>query len=67
MTASPDIEELMTAEEVADMLRVRAKWVYEAVRRGEIPCVKVGRRYVRFQRAAIQEWISNGGNQEQAS
>lgn len=56
MSVSPDIEGLLTVEEVADILRVRPRWVYEAAARGELPRIKVG-GYVRFHRADIERWI----------
>ena len=33
------------ADEVAAMLRVGRNQVYQAIRDGEIPCIRVGRRY----------------------
>ena len=54
--------DLLTAEEVAELLRVRPRWVYDAARRGEIPCVRLGRRYVRFERSVIEAWVRGGGS-----
>ena len=53
-------EELLTADEVAALLKVGKKWVYGAVRRGKFPHVKVG-RYVRFSKVQVDEWIRAGG------
>lgn len=38
-------EQLLTADEVADMLRVSTMTVYRLIRRGELPAVRVGRSY----------------------
>ena len=47
---------LLTAEEVAAMLRVPQSWVYGAARNGNLPAVRAG-RYVRFDRRDIEAWI----------
>jgi excisionase family DNA binding protein len=36
----------MTVEEVAELLGFGRTATYDAVRRGEIPCIKVGRKLV---------------------
>lgn len=56
MTVSPDRDGLLTVEDVAAILNVRPRWVYEASARGDIPRVKVG-GYVRFHREDIDKWI----------
>ena len=38
-------EQLLTAAEVADDLRVSTMTVYRLIRRGELPAVRVGRNY----------------------
>ena len=60
--ASPiDEPPLLTAKEVADLLRVKPTTVYEAAGQGRIPCVRLwtGRRkaLVRFRRADIERLI----------
>ena len=47
---------VMTAEEVADLLRVRADWVYEMARRGVLPSYKLG-KFRRFGRADVLAWL----------
>ena len=54
--------QLLTAEEVADFLRVKPATVYEWAKSGKIPASKVGRLW-RFQREQIEEWVRNGGLQ----
>lgn len=48
---------LLTAEDVAQILRVPRTFVYELARRGELPTVRVGERYVRFRDDALRRWI----------
>jgi excisionase family DNA binding protein len=50
--------ELMSAEEVAEMLGMGQHWVYEQARRGRIPVIKLG-RYMRFRRASIERWLDD--------
>jgi excisionase family DNA binding protein len=38
-------DNLLTAAEVADRLRVSTMTVYRLIRRGELPAVRVGRNY----------------------
>lgn len=57
------IPKLLTAEEVAEMLRIPKAHVYELARRGKIPCTRIG-RLVRFPQARILEWIESGGTDD---
>ena len=56
-----EASELLTAEEVADLLRVKASTVYDAVTRGRMPAVRLwtGRRrsLLRFRREDIEQFI----------
>lgn len=63
MDTTVEIETLLTPEEVADRLKVKASWVYQAAQRDALPSVKVG-RYVRFREADIAKWIADGGYRE---
>lgn len=47
---------LLTADELAAVLRVRKSWVYAATRSNAIPHVRLG-RYVRFRADAIEAWL----------
>ncbi|MBV9465591.1 MAG: helix-turn-helix domain-containing protein, partial [Solirubrobacterales bacterium] len=42
---------------VAEVLGVRASLVYALARRGELPTVRIGERYVRFRSETLVEWI----------
>lgn len=48
--------QLLTASEVADLLRVPTSWVYLAAREGSLPSIRMG-RYVRFDHRDVDEWI----------
>jgi excisionase family DNA binding protein len=49
-------DEVLTADEVAEMLRVPRSRVYLAARNKEIPSFSVG-RYVRFRRSRVEAFI----------
>lgn len=58
MTAVPpeSVEQLLTVEEVAAVLRVSRRWVYEAVQRGELPARHFG-KYVRVRPVDLAGFI----------
>ena len=59
-TSSTSRPEVMTADEVADLLRVNRKTVYAAFKKGEIPG---GRRLgatIRFSRERVLQWLADG-------
>ncbi len=51
----PDI---LDADQVAEMLGLNRKTVYEAVHKGQLPCRRIGRRLVFF-RPALVAWLSH--------
>lgn len=51
---------LWKAEDVAALMRLPLASVYELVRSGSIPVVRIG-RLVRFEQDQIAAWISSGG------
>ena len=55
LRVDPD-DPLMTAGEVALLLRVTTAWVYAQTRARKIPHVSLG-RYVRYRRSAVLAWI----------
>lgn len=57
---------LLTADEVAEMLRVDKSWVYAATRSGRIPHIRLG-RYVRFNEDAVIEWMLSLSEQSSRS
>jgi excisionase family DNA binding protein len=54
---------MLTAPEVAQLLRVKPARVYELARLGMIPCLRIGRQ-VRFAEESLREWIACGGSTE---
>lgn len=51
---------VLTVDEVAQLLRVNRKTIYEAFGRGEIPGGRRIGRTIRFARAAILAWLEQG-------
>jgi excisionase family DNA binding protein len=51
-------EPLLTASQAAELLSVRRSWIYEAVRSGQLPCLKVG-RHIRFTRPRLEAWLES--------
>jgi excisionase family DNA binding protein len=47
---------LLRPEEAAALLSVKVSWVYDAVRTGKLPCLRVG-RHIRFTRGMLEEWL----------
>jgi excisionase family DNA binding protein len=47
---------LLTAAEAAQLLSVKPSWIYEAVRAGTLPCLRIG-RHIRFTRSMLEEWL----------
>jgi excisionase family DNA binding protein len=56
---APVTGRLLTADEVAVVLGVPRTFVYSLARRGELPTVRIGERYVRFRAPALDRWISD--------
>lgn len=48
--------ELLTLEEMAEILRVKKSWVYARTRDGSIPHLKIG-KYCRFELDKVLAWI----------
>lgn len=49
-------EPLLDATGAAELLTVKPSWVYEAVRSGRLPHLKIG-RHIRFLRTDLEAWI----------
>jgi len=50
-------EPFVTAEELADYLKVTPRTVLRIVERKELPAIRVGRQW-RFRREWVDEWLS---------
>jgi excisionase family DNA binding protein len=49
---------LLRPEQAAELLSVKTSWIYDAVRTGNLPCLRVG-RHIRFTRAMLEEWLQS--------
>ena len=47
---------LQTPDEAAALQTVKTSWIYEAVRTGRLPCLRLG-RHIRFTRGMLEEWL----------
>jgi excisionase family DNA binding protein len=48
---------LLRPDEAAHLLSVKTSWVYDAVRAGRVPCLRVG-RHIRFTRHMLEHWLA---------
>jgi len=55
-SGAPLSEPLLDAVAAAHLLGVRPSWVYESVRAGRLPHLKVG-RHLRFLRHDLEDWV----------
>lgn len=51
-------KQLLTPDEVAEMLQIARKTVVVMTREGRIPCIRLG-RVLRFDPAEIDRWIDS--------
>ena len=49
-------EPLLTPADAAGLLVVKTSWIYEAVRDGRLPCVRIG-RHIRFLRSDLERFV----------
>lgn len=59
MTSQESVAEVLTVEEAAVMLRIGRSAAYEAVRRGQIPALRLGRK-LRVPRRAVVRILEEG-------
>ena len=57
MAIDPSTPDYLTTNEVADLLRIRERKVYDMARSGEIPCVRVTGKLL-FPRDRIERWLN---------
>ena len=60
MTKLPSV---LTVEEMAEVLRISRGSAYEAVRRGEIPAIRIGRRFI-VPRTALERMLGEAESAE---
>lgn len=58
-----DTTTVLTVEEAAKLLRIGRTAAYEAVKRGEIPSVQIGRS-LRIPRAALERMLAQASQEE---
>jgi excisionase family DNA binding protein len=51
------MKNLLTVKELSEILRVKAKTLYQWAELGQIPCVKLN-KCLRFEKEDIERWIS---------
>lgn len=49
---------LLRPEDAARLLAVKPNWIYEAVRDGRLPCLRLG-RHIRFTRSMLERWLAD--------
>jgi excisionase family DNA binding protein len=49
---------LLRPEQAAALLAVKTSWIYDAVRTGKLPCLRVG-RHIRFTRPMLETWLEH--------
>lgn len=47
---------LLRPDQAAELLAVKTSWIYDAVRTGRLPCLRIG-RHIRFTRAMLEDWL----------
>jgi excisionase family DNA binding protein len=52
-------EKLMTISELADLLSTSKSTIYQSVYHRRIPCVKINKKTLRFDPAAIRAWLES--------
>ena len=52
---------LLTAKQLADAWQMPLARIYELARTGVLPVIKIGERQIRFDEAALRDWIARGG------
>ena len=56
--------QVLTADELAELLGVNRKTIYEAASRGEIPHRRLGRRLI-FERGTVLRWLRQAAPSEE--
>lgn len=51
-------EKLLTVEDLAEYLQVSTKTIYRMLRRGRVPCYRVGNQW-RFRKETIDKWLDH--------
>ena len=62
---SPGGEQLLSMKKVADQLGVPVAYARDLGRRGELPVVRVGPKYVRVRQSVLDAWITQREDRQQ--
>ena len=57
-------EKLLKVADVGELLDLKRARIYELCREKAIPFILIGQRQYRFSQTALQNWIENGGSQQ---
>jgi len=60
-TSTNTAPQLLTAQEVAELLKTNTQVVYRLVRSRELESVNLGERMLRFTESSVNEFINRGG------
>jgi len=63
MTTLADFPEILTTDEIAKALRVSKHTIYEEVRSGRLPVIRISDRVWRFSKWAVEKWIESQQNE----
>ncbi len=58
------MEKLLTAEDICDILNTKIERVWALAREKDLPCVRLGKRQMRFDRQAVERFIASGGSKD---
>ncbi len=58
------MEKLMTAEDISELLNVKLDRVWALARGKDLPCVRLGKRQMRFDRQSVEQFIAAGGSKD---
>ncbi len=61
------MERLLTANDIADLLNTKLERVWALAREKDLPCVRLGKRQMRFDRQAVEQFIASGGSKDGAA
>ena len=51
------MEDIITYEQASQLLNIKVGTLYALVSQNRVPHIRLGRRLVRFDRAALQAWL----------
>lgn len=58
LSTRPQLKDpLLRPDQAAALLAVKPSWIYEAVRTGRLPCLRIG-RHIRFTQVMLEDWLT---------